>query len=63
LETQIDWHNEYTERQWRNDAYARERVEARNGQMQDWHVDPVALVRCDGSGILEEFYIDAAHQK
>lgn len=56
----MDWHNEYTEKQWRSDADARERAAARDEQlqMQDWYGDPVAFARCDGSGILEEFYVD-----
>ena len=56
----MDWNNEYTEPMWRDDADARERAAARDEemQMQDWHAGPLALARCDGSGILEEFYID-----
>src|ERR1035441_4689175 len=56
----MDWNNEYTEPMWRDDADARERAAVRDEemQMQDWHAGPLALARCDGSGILEEFYID-----
>ena len=56
----MEWHNEYTERMWRHEADAAERTQARNEKMlmPDWQAEPVALARCDGSGILEESYID-----
>jgi hypothetical protein len=54
----MDWTNEYTEQDWRNDADARERA--------DWQRDEIALgdfeefrpQLCDGSGAIDEYYVD-----
>src|SRR5581483_7124783 len=52
-------YSDYSEQTWRNDADARERVEALREQaaMCDWQNDFRPQL-CDGSGILEETYTD-----
>jgi hypothetical protein len=62
----------YSERTWQNDADAREHAQQGREEieMQDWqeqdaelldqarHAPRIALARCDGDGILEEYYFD-----
>lgn len=51
----------YDETTWQNDSDAFERAQTRNEelQMQDVIFDRVAVARCDGSGIAEEYYFEA----
>jgi hypothetical protein len=56
----MDWTSGYDEQTWRNDADFRERAEAKREriEMQDVIFDHAELARCDGSGVLDETYID-----
>ena len=56
----MDWRNDYSEQVWRNDTETRERGQARNEmiQMKDWQAESFASSLCDGSGILEDFFIE-----